>query len=267
MTDTHCHLNMIIKKEFDVPMPSYFRESCLPIIEEAKNAGVTRLINVGTSVVESNNCILLAKTFQNCWAAIGTHPNDLKKEWRNDIATYKKWLLDKEQNKIVAIGEIGLDYHYPDYNKQLQYDGLKAQIEVALEHNLAIIIHTRDAGAEVLQVLEEYKHQGIRGIMHCFSEDLACANYAIELGFVLGIGGTLTYPKNESLRHIFKTIPLHKIVLETDAPFLPPQPIRGQRNSPAQITTVAQYLATLRGITIEEVKETTEKTVTQLVNL
>ncbi len=265
MTDTHCHLNMIIKKEFDVPMPSYFRESCLPIIEDAKNAGVTRLINVGTSVEESSNCILLAKTFQNCWAAIGTHPNDLKKEWRNDIATYKKWLADKEPNKIVAIGEIGLDYHYPEYNKQLQYDGFKAQIELALEHDLAIIIHTRDAGAEVLHVLEEYKHQGIRGIMHCFSEDQAFAHYAIEIGFVLGVGGTLTYPKNEALRAICTEVPLEKIVLETDAPFLPPQTIRGQRNSPAQVATVARYLAELREITVEEIIQTTEETVNALM--
>lgn len=267
LTDTHCHLNMLIKKEFDVPMPSNFKELTQPILDTAKQADVTRIINVGTSVPESQNCIDLATTFDNCWATIGTHPNDLKKNWKEDIATYKKWLTSKETYKIVGIGEIGLDYHYPNYNKQMQYDGLRAQIELALEHDLAIVIHTRDAGPEVLQVLEEYKNNGIRGIIHCFSENQDFANFAIELGFVLGIGGPLTYPQNNTLREIFKTVPLEKIALETDAPFLPPQSIRGKRNSPAQIATIAKYLAELRGITLDQVSQATQATVNYIFRL
>lgn len=261
LTDTHCHINIMIKKEFDVPLPQNFKELAQPIITQAQQAGVHRIVNVGTSVPESENCIRLAQAFERCYAVIGTHPNDLKSEWKKDIATYKKWLSAKETYKIIGIGEIGLDYHYPNYNKQMQYDGFRAQIELALEHQLPIVIHTRDAGGEVLEVLSEYKNDGARGIIHCFSEDQDFANYALELGFVLGIGGTLTYPKNKVLREIFSIAPMDKIVLETDAPFLPPQKFRGQQNNPAHVATVADFLAELRSITKEEVARATQATV------
>lgn len=266
-TDTHCHINMMIKKNFDVPLPQNFKELAQPIITQAKQAEVTHIINVGTSVPESNNCIQLAQAFERCYATIGTHPNDLKNDWKKDIATYKKWLTAKETYKIVGIGEVGLDYHYPNYNKQMQYDGFRAQIELALEHNLPIVIHTRNAGGEVLEVLSEYKQNGVRGIIHCFSEDQDFANYALEIGFVLGIGGTLTYPKNKELREIFALVPLNKIVLETDAPFLPPQKFRGQQNTPAHIATVAEFLAELRGISKEEVAQATQATVNQVFGI
>ena len=149
----------------------------------------------------------------------------------------------------------------------MQYDGLKAQIELSLEYNLPIIIHTRDARSEVLEVLKQYKNESMRGIIHCFSEDQRFADDAISLGFVLGIGGPLTYPKNNRVRSIFSTVPLDKIVLETDSPFLPPQIIRGKKNSPAHIATVAHYLAEVRNISVEEVSEVTEETVKDLFNL
>ena len=260
-TDTHCHINIMIKKEFDVPMPQNFKELAQPIITQAQQAGISHIINVGTSVPESKNCIDLAQAFDRCYATIGTHPNDLKSDWKKDIAAYKKWLTAKETYKIVGIGEIGLDYHYPNYNKQMQYDGFRAQIELALEHDLPIVIHTRDAGGEVLEVLSEYKNDGVRGVIHCFSEDQDFANYALELNFILGIGGTLTYPKNNALREIFTLVPLNKIVLETDAPFLPPQQIRGQQNNPAQIATIAEFLAELRNTSKEKIAQTTQATV------
>ncbi len=266
-TDTHCHINMMVKKEFDVPLPQNFKELALPIITQAQKAGITKIINVGTSVPESQNCMQLAQAFDRCYATIGTHPNDLKSDWKNDIATYKKWLSAKETYKIVGIGEIGLDYHYPNYNKQIQYDGFKAQIELALEHNLPIVIHTRDAGGEVLEVLSEYKNDRARGVIHCFSEDQDFANYALELGFVLGIGGTLTYPKNKVLREIFTLAPLNKIVLETDAPFLPPQKFRGQQNNPAHIATIADFFAELRGISKEEIAKATQATVKEVFGI
>ncbi|HZW61207.1 MAG TPA: TatD family hydrolase, partial [Candidatus Babeliales bacterium] len=158
-----------------------------------------------------------------------------------------------EKNKIVAIGECGLDRHYPDYNIQRQYDAFKAQIEIALEYDLALIVHTRDAGQETLRSLEEFKGQIKRGVIHCFSEDQYFADEVLKMGFVIGIGGTLTYLKNDTLRSIAKTIALEKIVLETDAPFLPPQSMRGQQNHPRQIATVAQYLADLREQSFEEI--------------
>lgn len=255
--DTHCHINTIIKKEFDQPLPKNFKELSQPIIDEAAAHHVNTIINVGTSVAESINCLLLANTFKNVWATLGTHPNDLTATWKEDVTTYKKLLQGPDKNRIVGIGEIGLDYHYSEYDKQRQYDGFRAQIELALEHQLPIVIHTRDAGDETLTVLEEYKQNNIRGIIHCFSEDSAFARHARELGFFLGIGGTVTYPKNQYLRDICIETPLSSIVLETDAPFLPPQYIRGKQNSPSQIAYIARFLAELKGVDIKDVAEQT----------
>ncbi len=265
--DTHCHINMLVKKEFDVPLQKNFALATSEIIQQAERNHVTRIINVGTSVIESENCIKIAQQFKHVWATIGTHPNDLTTSWMDDIKTYKKWLKEKELHQIVGIGEIGLDYHYPDFHKQRQYDALRAQIELALEFDVAIVIHTRDAGTEVLEILDEYKHDHPRGIIHCFSETDLFANKALELGFVLGIGGTLTYPKNNTLREIFSLVPLEKIVLETDAPFLPPQALRGKQNVPANIAIIAQALADLRGISVEEVGRTTTQTALELFRI
>lgn len=266
LIDTHCHINTIIKKNFDTPLPDNFIELAQPIIQQAHSAGVTKIINVGTSLPESLNCVQLAKAFSNCYATLGIHPNDVKSGWQEELETFKK-LLEDSSNKIVGIGEIGLDYHYPDFNKNLQYDAFKGQIELALEYNLPIVIHTRDAQQEVLDVLEQYKGNKLRGIIHCFSEDQAFADRAIALNFVLGIGGTLTYPKNESLRTIFKSVCLESIVLETDAPFLPPQAIRGKQNSPAQIKTIAEFLAALRNQPITAIAEQTTKNAEKLFGI
>ena len=266
LVDTHCHINMIIKKEFDVPLPADFVKLSEPIIQAAESADVTTIINVGTSLTESKNCIELARSSKNCFATVGIHPNDLKDNWQEDVQACAQLLKDPE-NKVVGIGEIGLDYHYPGYNKERQHQAFKAQIELALVHDLPIVVHTRDAQAGVLDVLEQYQQEKLRGIIHCFSEDQVFADRAIALGFVLGIGGPLTYPQNDELRAVFKTVPLNKIVLETDAPFLPPQVIRGKKNSPAHIRTVAQCLAELRGVPLEEVAQVTTHNTYNLFNM
>ncbi len=212
-------------------------------------------------MVESKNSIELAKAFDNCFATVGIHPNDLNDNWQDEVHELES-LLDNK--KIVGIGEIGFDFHYPGYSKERQQEAFDMQVEIfAIDSNLPIVIHTRDAGQTVLDALEKF-NGNVRGIIHCFSEDMAFAERAIDLGFVLGIGGPLTYPKNETLRQVFKTVPLEKIVLETDAPFLPPQKIRGKQNSPAQIRNIALYLAELRGITLEEVTKVTTQTAEKL---
>src|SRR3990167_4952400 len=234
LTDTHCHLNMCIKKEFDVLLPPCFQEMVEPFIQEAQKKSVTTIINVGTSVIESKNCIALAHAFPGTlYATIGTHPNDGDKEsWQHDVATYRELLqhdrqdTEKKEKIIVGIGETGLDFYREGYDKELQYALFKEQIEIALEYSLPIIVHTRHAHDEVLKVIAEYKQHNLRGIIHCFSEEQTFAQHAIDLGFLLGIGGTITYPKNEYLREVVRTVGLDAIVLETDAPFLPPQEIQ-----------------------------------------
>lgn len=260
LVDTHCHLNIMVKKEFDRLLTNAEIAQASFIARQAYQAGVTTIVNVGTSVPESINCVRLARTIDYCWAAIGIHPNDATPAWSADLTELKKLVAEKEKNKIVAIGECGLDYHYPGYDKQRQFDVFRAQIELALEHDLALIVHTRDAIDETLVILEEYKGQ-LGAVIHCFSEGLDIANTVTAWGFVIGIGGTITYPKNEYLRTVVTTVALDKIVLETDAPFLPPQTLRGTQNSPVNIPVIAQAIADLQGITAEAVaRETTAAT-------
>lgn len=266
LIDTHCHINMIVKKNFDVTLHATELTAAQTVIDAATDAGVTRIINVGTSLIESMNCVELARRYQSVYAAIGIHPNDCTSSWREELRTLAP-LLDDERNKIVAIGECGLDMHYPDYDLQRQQDAFKAQIELALEHDRALIVHTRDARDETLRVLEEFVGEVTRGVIHCFSEDMSFAQQVIDWGYVIGIGGTLTYPKNNELRTIATTIPLASIILETDAPFLPPQTMRGQQNEPKNIKVIAQYLAELRGTTLQEVAATTTETANRLFGL
>jgi len=168
-------------------------------------------------------------------------------------------IQNKQEKKIVGIGECGLDFHYPDFDKQRQIDAFRSQIELALNHSLALVIHSRDAADETLDVLHEYKNDLRQGVFHCFSYDASIAREAIALGFVLGIGGTITYPKNEELRTIVHNITLEQFILETDAPYLPPQYMRGKPNHPAEIRTIAEYIAKLREESFEKIaKHTTQ---------
>ena len=158
----------------------------------------------------------------------------------------------------------GVVFGDPQYNIEQQKDGFKYQIELALENDLALVVHTRDAGEETLYCLEPYKDQGLRGTIHCFSENLTFAQQTLEWGFVLGIGGTVTYPKNDLLRSVVQAVGIESIILETDAPFLPPQIIRGKQNNPAQVRTIALYLADLLNLSLEEISNATTKNVQRI---
>lgn len=264
LIDTHCHLNILVKPQFDTLVTHTELEAITPIIQAAAQAEVHYIINVGTSLIESTNCITIAKRFPNVFASVGIHPNDATETWAHDLKKITQAVKDKEKNKIIAIGECGIDKHYKDYNLLRQQDVFKAQIELALEHNLPLIIHTRDAGDETLKCLETFKDSTLRGTIHCFSESLQFAYDAINLGFVLGIGGTVSYPKNDQLRTVVKTIDLSYIILETDAPFLPPQPLRGKQNSPATIKYIAEYIAELKNIPFSAIAEQTTKNVQRI---
>jgi TatD DNase family protein len=267
LIDTHSHINMIVKETFDTLLTPQELNNAQAIAQECEEDGVFLLINVGTSVIESENCVILAKQYQSMYATIGIHPNDCTMNWHNDVKILKTYAQRAAQHKIVGIGEIGLDRHYPDYNLPRQKDAFRAQIELALEYNLAIVVHTRNAPDETIQVLYEYKNQISRGIIHCFSEDLDFANEVINLGFSIGLGGTITYPKNNTLRHIAQTISLDKIVLETDAPFLPPQVMRGKKNHPRTIKIIADYLAHERSEPFEHIQATTTKNALDLFEI
>ena len=272
LIDTHCHINIMLRgyqtKLHFVPFSNEEISNIETIINNAKNNNVTRIINVGTDLVESITCIKIAQLFSHNFAIIGLHPNDATKNWKEDIKEFALLLKEKTKNKIVGIGECGIDMHYPNYNLERQRDVFKAQIELALQHNLPLSIHSRDASEETFEILSQYqKEDNLRGVMHCFSYTADYAQEAINLNFVLGIGGTVTYPKNEHFRSIVKETPLDQIVLETDSPFLPPQSIRGKKNSPQQIDTIAQFIADLKNISYQEVAEQTTATAKKLFSL
>ena len=166
-----------------------------------------------------------------------------------------------------GLGETGLDRHYPDYNIQRQKDAFKAHIELALEYNLGLVVHTRDAYDETLKSLDEFKGHMPRGIIHCFSEDLSVAQQVIDWGYAIGLGGTITYPKNNTLREVAQRVDLASIVLETDAPYLPPQSMRGKRNTPSSIAIIAQYLAQLRNEPFDLVAQTTTQEAKRIFTL
>ena len=269
LIDTHCHINMIIKKKFDIHLSSVEISNAQPIINQANKHNVTTIINVGTSLPESENCIQLAKIYPSNFAVIGIHPNDCTTQWRDDFAKITTYAQQKEQYKIVGIGETGIDRHYPDYNLARQQDAFKAHIELALEQQLGIVVHSRDAYDETLQIIDQYTKDipAKRLVMHCFSYDQACADWLVERNFLLGIGGTITYPKNNLLRNVVIQTPLENIVLETDAPFLPPQSVRGKTNYPHHIATIANYLGELKNESLHTVAHITTQNAHTLYTL
>jgi TatD DNase family protein len=272
LIDTHSHMNIMVRNfENKEPFQSFNPEEIeqmKKIVFDAQSKQVTEIINVGTNYTESFACIEIAKLFTNCFATIGLHPNDATDTWQNDMLNFKGLLLKKKENKIVGIGECGIDKHYPGFNLQQQQDVFHAQIQLALENDLALVVHSRDADQETYDVLAQYHgEKNFRGTIHCFSSDELYAQKYIDLGFVLGFGGTITYPKNEILRNVAKMVPLEKIILETDAPFLSPQAVRGSKNNPANIRIIAEYVAELRQETFEYVMQTTAKTTKTLFGI
>ncbi|AXK60416.1 TatD family hydrolase [Candidatus Chromulinivorax destructor] len=272
LIDTHCHINIMLrgyktKSAYTKLTPEEIIQANA-IVQQAFDNDTTCIINVGTDLIESTTCVEIAQMYENCFAIVGIHPNDLTDSWKDEFAHIQSLVKNSHENKIIGIGECGIDMHYEGYNLARQQDAFKAHIELALEHNLALSIHSRDAAEETFKIIDEYaKESNFKGIMHCYAYDQGYAQQAIDFNLVLGIGATLTYPKNEVLRSIVKSVQLEQIVLETDAPFLPPQIMRGKQNSPANIKIVAEYIAQLRQTSYENVANTTTTTVKKLFNL
>ena len=267
LIDTHCHINLMVKDNFDTLLQSSNLPDVKKIITQAEDNGISTIINIGSSHIDNQDSLMLARAFDSIFITVGLHPNDGIKEWERDLKEIKQWLQKKDEYKIVGIGECGIDMHYPDYNLNRQRDAFKAQIELALDHNLALVVHSRDAYDETLRTLEEYKNNISHAVMHCFSYDQAFGKTVTDWDFLLGIGGTITYPKNNELRAIVATTDIKNIVLETDAPFLPPQIIRGKQNHPQYIRNIAEYIAQLRNESFESIAQQTTKNALKLFGL
>jgi TatD DNase family protein len=248
--DTHCHLDF---NRFDPD-----REA---VVERAEKAGIIRILNPGIDIQSSRAAISLADQFPRVYAAVGVHPNDAL-TWKS--GTLPELTELARHAKVVAIGEIGLDYYRDRSPKELQRQIFTAQLKLAADMHLPVVIHNRDATADLIGILANWKDSLVNsgsplakapGVVHSYSSDLNSALKLVSLGFFIGFTGPITYPKADELRQVARSLPLDCILTETDAPFLAPQPKRGARNEPAFVRFVAEKLADSRGITIHALTE------------
>ncbi|MCF7800229.1 TatD family hydrolase [Candidatus Babeliales bacterium] len=264
--DTHCHLNMMVKNAHETVLNDQDFILIKNILQQANLVGVQKFITIGTTVLESINSINIAKKFPQVFACVGIHPCDCDVDFLKNFEEIKKLVKNKEENKIVAIGETGLDFFHKPFDKQKQIDAFKSHIELSCQHNLPIVVHVRDSAQEVLKVLEKYK-KDVKGVIHCFFQDEKFAQTALSWGFYLGISGPINYPKNQELRQVVAGLPADKILLETDAPFLPPQEFRGKQNNPAYIPIFAQVIADLKKMSLTELENITTKNAENLFKI
>ena len=249
LIDTHCHLN----KEY--------YENVETVIKEAVSDNVEYLIVSSCSPENWEENINLINKYKNVYLNISLHPEYGNEEIDYDLYLEQMKKIIKSNSKIIAIGEIGLDYRYDNTNKDRQKDLFIKQIMLAKEYKLPIVIHTRDATKDTIDILKKFN---IKGIIHCFSGSLETAREYINMGFYLGIGGVVTF-KNSKLKDVIKEIGLDSIVLETDSPYL--SPIRGNKNFPKNIKIIAEYIASLLNISVEEVSKKTTLNVKKIYNI
>lgn len=256
--DSHAHID---GTEFDADRDA--------VIQRARDAGVSAILNIGTGDPHSGaleRAVELAESHQDIYTSIGTHPHDAR---LFDVTAEQLILnLITQSSRVIAWGEIGLDFHYDNSPREVQMKVFSQQLQLARETNLPVIIHTREAEAETVKILKsEDAGIGLTGIMHCFSSNLWLAQQAVELGFYISFSGIVTFKKADELRAIAKQVPLDRLLIETDCPFLAPVPFRGKRNEPAYVVEVARCLAALHEKTVEEIGQITSENFANIFNL
>ena len=250
--DTHAHYD-----------DAAFDDDREQLLERMRNRGVEYIVNVGASMASSKSTIGLIRRFPYVYGALGVHPDEVAELTEEDY----KWL---EKNiykpKIVAVGEIGLDYHWND-NKKQQIEAFARQMDIAREAKLPIIVHSRDAAQDTFDTMKSNNAQDIGGIIHCFSYTKEMAEKFLDMGFYIGIGGVVTFKNAKTLKEVAAYTPLDRIVLETDCPYLSPEPNRGKRNSSLNLNYVAEALSQIKGINKEELIAVTEENARQLYRM
>lgn len=247
--DTHCHLS------------SEFYSDISEVILEDEKAGMSQIIASFCEIDTVNDVCTFVDNYNIVYATIGFHPDQASKYTDTDLLKLRELCL--KYKKIVGIGEIGLDYHYGKENRDEQIILFKKQLDLASELNLPVVIHSRDATKDTVDILKEYS---LNGVIHCFSGSLEIAKEYIKMGFLLGIGGVVTF-KNSKLPFVVKEIPLESIVLETDSPYLTPTPYRGSVNSSKYIPIIAEKIAEIKEISTSEVASITTNNALKLFDL
>ena len=239
--DTHAHMN---DPAYDTDREAVLLSLC--------DAGVEKVMNVGCCLDSSKDCIAMAEKYPFVYASVGSHPDSASEVDETVLEQYRQMA---KHPKVKAIGEIGLDYYYEDIPREIQQKAFRMQMELAKEVDLPVIIHERDAHDDGMRIVKEFK--GITGVFHCYSGSAEMARQLVNMGWYIGFTGVLTFKNARKAVETARQIPLERIVLETDCPFMAPEPFRGKRNSPAYLYRMAERLAELRNISVEEVIEVT----------
>ena len=250
--ETHAHYD---DRRFDDD-----REELLQKMEEF---GIGKIINSGASVDSTKKTVELAEKYPNVYAAVGVHPTDAEEL----DETFLEWMKEKAAwEKTVAIGEIGLDYYWekePEVQANQRY-WFKRQLELAKEVDLPVIVHSRDAAADTMQILKDVKEWNLKGVIHCYSYSKEMALEFIKMGYYIGVGGVITFKNAKKLVETVEAIPLERILLETYCPYMAPEPFRGKRNSSLYLPYVVQKIAEIKGVSTEEVERVTEANAREL---
>lgn len=251
LIDTHAHLT-----------DEAFASDRLFIIKDLSNFNVKAVINPGCNVYDSKFAVDLAQEYENFYAQVGIHPEEVEKMGKDDL----KIIEDIAQNpKVVAIGEIGLDYYWRDDNKDRQKEIFIKQLDLARRLNKAVVIHTREVGNDAYEILKEYSDLKVQ--IHCFQEDTEMLKKYMNLGFYISIGGVVTFSTGENEKRAASLVPLERLMLETDSPYLTPEPYRGLRNDPRKIIEVAREIAKLRGMKLKKLEKRTSKNAEEFFGL
>jgi len=247
-TDTHCHLYSEYYNNID------------EILTISKNNKINRYINNGCDNKSNKEVLELSNKYENMYGALGIHPESVL-DYTNDDIEFIRNNLSNE--KIIAIGEIGLDYHYTKDNKEEQIKLLETQLKLAEKYNLPVIIHSRDATLDTLNTIKKYK---VKGVIHSFSGSLETAREYMKMGFLFGINGVITF-KNSNIKDVIKEIPLEYLLLETDSPYLTPEPFRGKQNNPSHILEIAEIVSKIKNITLDELSKVTNNNIKRIFNI
>lgn len=239
LIDSHCHL---LSTEYD---------DVDKAINEALSSGVTKLIINGYDVLSSKEAVSLSDKYEEVYAAVGIGPENIDDITKEDLRVIEELANNK---KVVAIGEIGLDYYWTKENKEKQLDVFKRMLQIAKTHDLPVIVHSRDAISDTYDLLSSYN---VTGILHCYSGSLEMAKEFIKKGFLIGIGGVVTFKNASKIKEVVKNIPIESISLETDSPYLTPEPFRGKQNNPLYLKYIVQEIARLKAINEEDVTSIT----------
>lgn len=252
--DTHAHLTF---PEFQIDLPE--------VIQHAQEAGVEAVINIALDEEAIHKSIKIADAYPGfIFNAIGLHPHDAV-EWTDN--TYQKLKEIAAKHKIVAIGETGLDYHYKLSPSEQQKKAFRMLLQLAQELDIPAVIHSREAAQDTIDILRQENLGKLKGVLHCFAGDANLGQAALDMGLYISFTGNITFPKADKIRKAAKEIPLKRIMIETDCPFLAPQDYRGKRNEPAYVKKVAEKIAEIKGLSLEEVAMVTTKNARELFNL